>query len=173
MKITLLFTLFFSYLTFFTAQAATYPCVPAKAVTFPDSATAKVIFKRTAKAIEEATGKKLCWYQKLQLKWIQKKLRKAVFDEEHPISETTKMLSFVSLIAAGLGIVALVIGSGIGFLVLTLGSIITGIIALSGNKNKGSNYRTMAIVGIVVGGITLLIAIIAAFLALSALFGFH
>ncbi|MBD0279139.1 MAG: DUF4190 domain-containing protein, partial [Flavisolibacter sp.] len=116
---------------------------------------------------------KLCWYQKLQLKWIQKKLRKAAFDEEHPISETMKMLSVASLIAAGLGIVALVVGSGIGLFVLTLGSIITGIIALSGNKNKDNRYRTMAIVGIVVGGATLLIAIIAAFLALSALFGFH
>ncbi|MBD0369020.1 MAG: hypothetical protein ICV53_23300, partial [Flavisolibacter sp.] len=57
--------------------------------------------------------------------------------------------------------------------VLTLGSIITGIIALSGNKNKGNRYRTMAIVGIVVGGATLLIAIIAVLAFIAFWGGIH
>ena len=105
-------------------------------------------------------GKKLHWYQKLELKIIQKKLRKAAINDEHPVSKSAKVLSVISLIAGALAWIVLLVGFGWGVFIFTLASIITGIIAVSTNKNKGNKYRTMAIIGIVLGGVMVALAVI-------------
>ena len=79
------------------------------------------------------------------------------------------MLSVVSLAAVGLGIIALVVGSGVGF-IFALVSVVAGIIAVSSNRNKGNAYKTMAVLGIVLGGLMMLLLIVAA-IALAAFWG--
>lgn len=158
--------LFLFLATFFmTAQAASFPAAPVHPTV--DTAVAASLFRLSPKAIEKATGEKLPWYQKLSLKIIQKKLQKGAKGEVQPVSQSTKVLSVLSLIGGVLAVASLFIGSGVLFIIAVLTGIITGIIALSGNPNRGNKHRTMAILGIVLSGIMILL-ILAALIAWAA-----
>ena len=160
MKTTFIFTLLFLCMLLSSVHAAILTVPPPKTATFSDSTVYKAISRLSPKAVEEAMGKKLHWYQKLELKIIQKKLRKAAINDEHPVSKSAKVLSVISLIAGALAWIVLLVGFGWGVFIFTLASIITGIIAVSTNKNKGNKYRTMAIIGIVLGGVMVALAVI-------------
>lgn len=141
-----------------TAHAATFPAAPVGPPA--DSAVKQSILQWSPKAIEKATGKKLSWYQKLQVKILQKRLSKVTQGEESPISQSTKVLSVVSLVASSLAIITLIAGLGAVVLLFLLTGLITGIIALASNRGKGNKYRTMAILGVVLSGVVILLAAI-------------
>ncbi len=87
---------------------------------------------------------------------IEKKLRKQATGDEQPIPDAIKVVSVVSLAAAALAIIAIITDLDMG-LPLLLASVITGIIAVAGNKNKRNKFQTMAIVGTVLGGLMIII----------------
>ena len=119
------------------------------------------IRKIKAKEIERLTGKKLTLLEKIQLKILQKKLKK--YDDEEITTKQKKQATW-SMILGILSIVLLFI-PGIGLLAIPAAilAIIFGVQSIKGNSNaKG-------IVGIVTGSVTLFlillaIAFIAAFL---------
>lgn len=158
MKTTVSLTLLLLCSLLFTAKAATFPY----AAGYPpaDSAAKPSLLLIQPKAPETAMGKKLHWYERWQLKILQKKLAKRMQDNGRPVSKTIKVLSVISLVAAGLAIATLLAGSGVGLLFLLAG-IVTGIIGLAGNPNRGEKHRTMAILGIVVSGLMILLIFVA------------
>jgi hypothetical protein len=163
-KAHLLLVLFLS-LIFSTVEAASFPAAPAGP--WADSSLSSSFLRQSPRSLEEATGQKLRWYEKLSLKIIQRKLQKRAQDEGQPLSQSTKVLSVVSLVAGALTVAMLFAGVGVGFLIFVLTGLITGIIALAGNRNRGNKHRTMAILGIVLSGVMILL-VLAALIAWAA-----
>jgi hypothetical protein len=141
--ITLLFISLFSMQSF----AA---LVPPAAVTPPSLDFAKM----KAKEIEKLTGKKLNFLQKIELKLLQKKLGKKGGGDE--ITEKQKKKATLSMILGITSIVFLFIPY-IGILAIPMAilAIIFGASSLKGNSNAKS------IVGIVTGGVTLFLFVLA------------
>lgn len=162
MRTVLCFSLLLLGSFFATVHAASFPRARAAA----DSTVGAALLGWSPKALEEATGKKLRWHGKLALKMVQKKLRKGA-QEEAAVSQSAKVLSVVSLVAGALTVGALLVGTGIGFLLFALAGLITGIIALAGNRARRNRHRTLAILGVVLSGgmILLVLAVILAWAA--------
>jgi hypothetical protein len=121
--------------------------------------------KIKAKEIEKLTGKKLTLLQKIELKILQKKLRRQ--DDDDSMTAKQKKQATLSMIFGIAGLVLLFVPT-IGLLALPFSilALVFGFLSLKGNSN------TKAIVGVVTGGVTLIILLIAlAFLA--ALFSWY
>jgi hypothetical protein len=168
MKLTLASLLLLLGTYFVPVQAAIIPVVPDRTA---DSTLAGVLSTLTPQAIEQATGRKMGRLRKLQLKILQKKLRKQVLSDKKPTTRSTKVLSVISMITGALGLIALLSGLGFFLFLFTIASIITGIIALSNNDSK--KHRTMAILGLVLGGITIAITLVASLVSLALLGGWQ
>lgn len=147
------------------AGAAAHPAVMAGSVPSTDSTLITVITALTPKTLQKPAGKKPGLLQKLQIKLLQHKLKKALRQDEGSTTKATKVLSVISMVSSGLALVLLIAGWGVPFLILTLAGIITGIIALSNNNSR--KHRTMAVLGLVVGGINIILAILAVLIAIS------
>lgn len=149
--IVLLLTLFFS----FYADAAVAP----NAVVPPKLDFTKI----KAKDIERITGKKLTLFQKVELKIAQKLLRKWSDDE---LTDKQKKQAQASLLL-GIGSVALLLLSGVisifGLLCIPAAvlALVFGIKSLKGNSN------TKGIIGVVTGGATLAIFLLAIIIVLA------
>jgi hypothetical protein len=143
--IVLLLTLFFS----FYADAAVAP----NAVTPPKFDFTKI----KAKDIERITGKKLTLFQKVELKIAQKLLRKWSDDE---LTDKQRKQAQASLLL-GIGSVALLLLSGFisVFLLLCIPAAILAIVF--GAQSLKGNSNTKGIVGVVTGGVTLAIILLA------------
>lgn len=150
------------------AGAATYPAAMNKPGAYPDSTLSTAISALTPETLQKASGKKPGLLQKLQLKLVQKKLRKAMRQDDGSTTKATKVLSVISMVSSGLALGFLIAGWGVPFLILTLVGIITGIIALSNNNSR--KHRTMAVIGLALGAINITLAILAV-LAAIAFFG--
>jgi hypothetical protein len=151
--IALLLTLFFT----FYADAAVAPnsVVPPK----PDFTKIK------AKDIERITGKKLTLFQKVKIKIAQKLLKKFSDDE---MSEAQKKMADASMIL-GIGSLALLLLSGLVsvFGLLCIPAAILAIVF--GSKSLKGNSNTKGIIGVVTGGVTLAIIILAMIIILAFL----
>lgn len=143
-------------------HAASFP----RAQPAADSTVGAALLRWTPKALEEATGKKLRWHEKLSLKIFQRKLQKRA-QEEPTVSKSTRVLSVISLVTGVLTVVSLLAGTGIGFLIFALAGLITGIIALAGNRARRNKHRTMAILGVVLSG-GMILLVVAALIAWAA-----
>lgn len=139
----------------FVANAASFPVAPVRHAPITDSTLAGPFSRMTPKAIEEATGKKLGMLQKLQVKILQKKLKKQLRSEDDSTSSSTKALSVISLVTSGLGLILLFTAASGAFLIFALAGVVTGIIALSNNNSR--QHRTMAILGLVLGGVAIIL----------------
>jgi hypothetical protein len=149
--IVLLLTLFFS----FCADAAVAPnaVVPHK----PDFTKIK------AKDIERITGKKLTLFQKVELKIAQKLLRKWSDDE---MTDKQKQQAETSLIL-GISSLALLLLSGV-ISIFGLLCIPAAILAIVfGGKSLKGNSNTKGIIGVVTGGVTLAIILLAIIIVLA------
>jgi hypothetical protein len=109
--------------------------------------------KMKSKEFEKLTGKKLTLLEKIQLKLLQKKLRK--YDDEEITSKQKKLATWSMF----LGIASLIL-LFIPYLVLlaipaALLAMIFGMQSLKGNSNA------KAIIGVVTGGVTLLLILVA------------
>lgn len=162
MKKLLCLILLFSLWQWRTAHAVS---VPTKTNgLFPD--TDSLQLKKTSTSPPVATrplaGKKQTWYERLQQKILQKKLKKRIASGGSEISMTKKVLSVLSLACGALGIILLLFPLSNAIAFAWLGAILTGLIALPRNRSK--KHRTMALVGILLGvvGMLLFVLIIAA-----------
>jgi hypothetical protein len=143
--IALLLTLFFSF--YADAAVAPHPAVP------PGLDFTKI----KAKDIERITGKKLTLFQKVKIKIAQKLLRKLSDDE---MTDKQKQQAETSLI---LGIISL------GLLLLSGVIPIFGLLCIPaailavvfGGKSLKGNSNTKGIIGVVTGGVTLAIILLA------------
>lgn len=108
------------------------------------------------KKIEEETGSKLSFGQKIALKTLKLKANKSLN------SGNIDTLSLLALIFGGAGLLFLF--AGFGWL-LGIAGFIMGLIALK----KGTPNKTMAILGVVFGGIALLVGLLI-LLAVAAIF---
>lgn len=148
--IVLLLSLFFS----FYADAAVVP----SGVTPPKFDFAKI----KARDIEKITGKKLTLFQKIKLKIAQVALRK--MDGE--LTEKQQKQAQTSLIL-GIGSLLLLLLSG-AVAVFGLLSIPAAILAIVfGAKSLKGNSNAKGIVGVVTGGVTILIIILAVIIVLA------
>jgi hypothetical protein len=118
--------------------------------------------KMKAKEIEKLTGKKLNLLQKIELKLLQKKMGKKTGDDE--MTEKQKKKASLSMILGITSIVFLFIPV-IGILAIPMAilAIIFGASSMKGNSN------TKSIVGVVTGGVTLLLFVIALAVAIAYL----
>jgi hypothetical protein len=149
--IVLLLTLFFS----FYADAAVAPNTVASPK--PDFTKIK------AKDIERITGKKLTLFQKVEIKIAQKILKK-LSDEE--MSEKQKKQADASLIL-GIGSLTLLLLSGLVsvFGLLCIPAAILAIVF--GSKSLKGNSNTKGIIGVVTGGVTLAVILLAIIIILA------
>jgi hypothetical protein len=149
--IVLLLTLFFS----FYADAAVAP----DAVVPPKLDFTKI----KAKDIERITGKKLTLFQKVEIKIAQKLLRKLSDDE---MTDKQKQQAETSLIL-GTGSLALLLLSGVIpiFGLLCIPAAILAIVF--GSKSLKGNSNTKGIIGVVTGGVTLAIILLAIIIVLA------
>jgi hypothetical protein len=149
--IALLLTLFFS----FYADAAVVP----NGVTPPKFDFTKI----KAKDIERFTGKKLTFFQKVKFKIAQKLLKK-LSDEE--MTERQRKQAQASMIL-GIGSIGLLLLSG-AVSIFGLLCIPAAILAIVfGAKSLKGNSNAKGIVGIVTGGVTLLLLVIAIIVVLA------
>lgn len=133
----------------------------------PNSVTepAPVIGKIKAKDIERFTGKKLTLFQKLQLKIVQNKLiKKTLKLGDEPMTEHQRKQAKWSLIT-GIASIVLLFVPMLGILALPAAiiAIIFGAKSLRGNSNS------KGIIGIVLGGVTVLLFLLA-IIVLAAFF---
>lgn len=145
------------------AYAATVPVndpVPAKQVTFRNLTSADV---------ERLTGRKLNFFQKIKLRWIQRKLMK--FDEG-TITEKQKRQAKASMILgiSSLGLMvlpALVAATALAWIAIPAAilAIILGAKSLRGNKNRQGK------IGVITGSITIIILLIVIAVLASAFSG--
>ena len=121
--------------------------------------------KSKARDIERITGKKLTFFQKLKIKIAQKFLQKLADDE---LTEKQKQQAHTSLLL-GIGSLALLLLSGI-IPVFALLCIPVAILAIVfGSKSLQGNSNTKGIIGVVTGGATLAIILIALIVVLAFL----
>src|SRR4029077_16499721 len=108
-----------------------------------------------AKEIEKLTGKKLNLLQKIELKLLQKKLRKKTDEDELDAKQQRK--ATLSLILGIAGFVFLFIPYVVILAIpLAILAIVFGASSMNGKKSN-----TKSIVGIVLGGVTILLFILA------------
>ncbi len=113
----------------------------------------------TPKQVFAAAGYKMNFWQKLQWKLVQKKLKRTATEDPQKTKDT---VSTLALISGTSGLVLLFVVPALGFL-LMLGGVVMGIIGL--NKNLNRKSRTKALIGLIAGsvGIVFVAAIIIAF----------
>ena len=135
-------------------HALTSPPATITPAAYTDSASIIKITSLSVKEVQRLTGRKMNFLQKLQLKILQKKLKKSLRHEENKTSKDT--ISTIALITGIAGLVLLFLVPIAGFL-LIITAIITGIIGLNNNDNPKS--RTKALIGLVtaLAGIALLL----------------
>lgn len=122
----------------------------------------------TAKKVEQLTGKKLTLLQKVELKILQRKLHRH-FDKISPEQEKQAKLSLIFGIVSicFLALSSTVIGG-----ILALLSIPAAILAIIfGAKSLKGNSNVKGIIGIVLGGLSLLLIVLALFLVLILIAG--
>lgn len=105
--------------------------------------------------IEKITGKKMTLIQKLQFWLIQKKIKRSGDPEK--LSQKQKGQAMISMIMGISGFFLLLVPFGVAILAIPLSilAIVFGALSLKGNSNA------MGIIGIVTGGITLLLLVLA------------
>jgi hypothetical protein len=149
--IALLLTLFFS----FYADAAVVP----NGGTVPKLDFTKI----KAKDIEKITGKKLTLFQKVKLKIAQKVLKKLNDDE---MTDKQRKFAQTSLIL-GIGSLVLLLFSGL-ISVFGLLCIPAAVLAIVfGAKSLKGNSNAKGIIGVVTGGVTLVIIVLAIIIVLA------
>lgn len=124
----------------------------------------------TPKQIEKLTGKKLTFFEKVKLRLLQKALKKY---KNADITEQQKKQANISMILGISSIVLLLISSValLGFLGIL--SIPAAILALVfGIKSLNGNSNTKGIIGVVTGGVTIGLFLIALILILVFFSGF-
>lgn len=124
----------------------------------------------TPKQVEKLTGKKLGFFQKLKLRMLQRALRKY---KDADITDQQKKQANISMILGISSIVLLLISSVaiIGFLGIL--SIPAAVLALVfGIKSLNGNSNTKGIIGVVTGGVTIGLVLIALILVLIFFSGF-
>lgn len=147
---------------------------PALNATAPVSVPAKQKFDLTTitpKQVEELTGKKLTFFQRIKLKILQKALKKY---RDADITEQQKKQATISMILGISSIALLLISSVavIGFLGIL--SIPAAVLALVfGIKSLKGNSNTKGIIGVVMGGVTIGLFLIALLLILIFFTGFR
>jgi hypothetical protein len=155
--ITLLFFLFFASLSY----AAVTP-EPVKPVF--DLTTIKV------KDFEKLTGKKLSFFQKVKFKILQKVLRKVkggeLTDKQKQQARASMILGIASFVLLLLSSVAFIGIAGILCIPAAILAVILGAKSLKGNSN------TQGIVGVVTGGVTLALIVLALILVVLFLSSF-
>ena len=123
----------------------------------------KYVRKIKTKEIERLTGKKLNFFEKLQLKILQKKLKN--FEKGEP-TEKQKKQGTLSMLCGFVSFILLFI-SPLVLLAIPLGvlALVFGIQSLKGNSNA------KAILGVVTGGLSLLLILVALILVAALLAG--
>lgn len=126
--------------------------------------------KITPKQIEKLTGKKLTFFQKVKLKILQKTLKKY---ENADITDQQKRQANISMIL-GISSIALLLISSIAIIgFLGILSIPAAVLALVfGIKSLKGNSNTKGIVGVVTGGVTIGLFLIALILVAIFFSGF-
>lgn len=127
----------------------------------PVTTPAEVAIEDQPQTIQKATNR-LTMAEKLVAKKIQKKIKKAQSPKERKKAKAeTDLVSLFSLIAGGGGIILLLLGVGAGLL-LGLVGLVLGIVGLSRIRRgvAPSFSRTMAILGVVFGGLVTLLGIL-------------
>ncbi len=148
MKIIITVLLSFLYLNSFAASVP--PTIdPAPAV------SKTVIDQWPSSKVSE--GKKLNFFQKLQVKFVQKKLAKR-FNEEG--KSNTQTLSTLALIFGSIALVAIFTPASILALLMAPAALVLGIIA-TGRKDHTKSSRTQALLGLIFGATTIAIALMA------------
>jgi len=124
----------------------------------------------TPKQIEKLTGKKLTFFQKVKLRILQKALKKY---KDADITDQQKKQANISMILGISSIVLLLISSIaiIGFLGIL--SVPAAVLALVfGIKSLNGNSNTKGIIGVVTGGVTIGLILIALIFLLIFFSGF-
>lgn len=124
----------------------------------------------TPKQIEKLTGKKLTFFQKVKLRILQKAIKKY---KNSDITDQQKKQANISMILGISSIVLLLVSSiaVIGFLGIL--SIPAAILALVfGIKSLNGNSNTKGIIGVITGGVTIGLILIALILILIFFSGF-
>lgn len=141
------------------------------AITPSDPVPAKGNFQKvTVKEVERLTGKKLNFFQKLQLRLVQSKpIKKLLRLGDEPMTERQKKWAEWSLIL-GLSSIALFFVAFIPYVsILALLMIPASILAvIFGIKSLKGNSNTKGIIGIVTGGSVILITVIGIIWLLSS-----
>lgn len=119
-----------------------------------------------APATAHPAGKKLRWLHKLEYKIALHRLNRHASDS----AGRKNILSTVSLLS-GIGAVILIFISPVAVagLILAPIAIITGILGLSRHQPQTNSSHTKSVIGIVLGGLTILLVVIAA-IVIAALF---
>ena len=148
-------------------KAATMPDLPCSFNCFSDSTIRSMVTPSSPLTVKESKSKRLNWYQTKLIKVIQKRISHRVHVEEDKTPKSSKVLSIVSLVTAVLGVVTPFIGLGAYGLLFSIVGLVSGIIAFS--KNKSKEHRTMAILGVVLSGVTIGFVIVS-FIMIAAFF---
>jgi hypothetical protein len=137
----------------------------------PATTPSEVAVADQPQTVQKATNR-LTLAEKVVAKKIQKKIKKAQSPKEGKKAKAeTDLVSLFSLIAGGGGLILLLLGVGAGLLLGLIG-LILGIVGLSRIRrgNAPSSSRTMAILGVVFGGLVTLLGLIV--IAAVASYGF-
>ncbi|TDB69001.1 hypothetical protein [Arundinibacter roseus] len=122
--------------------------------------------------VAKKTPAQTTWKEKVVAKKIQKKIEKAQSPEKAKSAKAKPdTVALLSLIFGGAGLLLLLAGTGLGLL-LGLAGLVMGIVGLS-KIRKGTapaSSRTMAILGVVFGGLVTLLGLIV--IAAVASYGF-
>jgi hypothetical protein len=124
------------------------------------------------KVIENMLGRKLTLLQKIELRILQKKLSRHAFGPTDTITEKQKKQAKLSMTLGICSIALLFLGGvvgGIGLLAFpaAIAAVVLGIISLKGNSN------TQGIVGVITGGLTLALFLLAILFILAFIGAFN
>lgn len=150
----LLFILLYFFLPY--GNTASFPVIKNKPSVISDSLSLNKILNLSPKDIQRLSGQKMNLIEKLELKIIQKKIKKNLSKADEKKSKET--VSLIALITGILGLILLFIFPPVSF-ILILTAIITGIIGVNNNSNQKS--RTKALIGLICGLVGVGIFIIA------------
>jgi hypothetical protein len=163
MKLARTLCLFLFSFCLLSTQAAEFP----KAAPSPKIGASKVSIRE----VEKLMGKKMTLLQKIEFKLLQYKLRRMKGDE--PMTEKQKKQAQASMILGIASFVFLLLASVavIGFLgIFSLPAAILAVIF--GAKSLKGNSNSQGIIGVVFGGLTLLLFVLAIILIAIAFAGF-
>jgi hypothetical protein len=121
-------------------------------------------FEIRPRAVEKITGKKLTLFQKFKWTLAQKALRKYGSEE---LTARQKKQATVSMILGFLGLALLLLTSAVGgFAILCIPASILAIVF--GSESLRGNHNTQGIIGVVTGGLTIGIILLAIILFIGS-----